>query len=271
MSNLPYVVIKPKVVKVPFVLSIPHCGVEFPTEIKSTYNQELIKQPDDTDWFLQDLYKFASELGITIIYARYSRWVIDLNRDPESKPLYNDGRIITALTPITDFFGNKIYNSQVEEPDSAEVERRIKEYYWPYYHKIESLIEELKQDFNNVLFWDAHSIRSFVPTIRKEIFPEFILGNNDQKTADLSIISTALENLESSSFEVKHNTPFKGGHLTRYFGSPENNVHALQLEMIKSLYMLEDELTYDSTKAEEVSALLENTFKALILSIRQLN
>ncbi len=267
----PYVVIEPKGKKIPFVLSIPHCGVDFPLEIKSHYNQELIQQPDDTDWFLQDLYQFASELGITIIHAKYSRWVIDLNRDPESKPLYNDGRIITALTPVTDFFGQNIYEESKFEPNQVEVERRLEKYYWPYYTKIEAVIKELQCEFTNVLFWDAHSIRSFVPTIRKEKFPEMILGNNDLKTAQSSLIDTAIAALSLGKYQVNHNTPFKGGHLTRYFGQPNNNVHALQLEMIKSLYMKADELTYDFEKAKGVATIIKTTFEALIIKLSMLN
>ncbi len=81
--------------KVPILISVPHCGVEFPGELSALYNQALIKQPDDTDWFVDQLYDFAPEIGITMITAKYSRWVIDLNRSPESRPLYSDGRIIT--------------------------------------------------------------------------------------------------------------------------------------------------------------------------------
>lgn len=271
MEIEPYVIITPKVTKVPFVLSIPHSGVGFPNELKDKYNQELISQPDDTDWFLQQLYDFASELGITIIYAKYSRWVIDLNRDPASKPLYNDGRIITALTPVTDFLGNKIYTKSEFEPDEKEVNRRLETYYWPYYKKIEELISNLQKDFKNVQFWDAHSIRSFVPTIRKEIFPEMILGDNDEKTAHKELIAIALNFLSESNFQVNHNDPFKGGHLTRYFGSPENNIHALQLEMIKSLYMEKDELIYDEERALKVKDVLKSTFKALIKKMEELN
>ena len=263
----PYYIIEPKVKKVPFILSVPHCGVEFPTELKEHYNQTLIQQPDDTDWFVQELYNFASELGITIIYAKYSRWVIDLNRDPESKPLYNDGRIITALTPVTDFFGNNIYQNEGLIPSEQETERRLKKYYWPYYKKIEELIAELKIEFKEVLFWDAHSIRSFVPTIRKEKFPDMILGDNDEKTAHKKLIQTALEGLSTSTYQVNHNTPFKGGHLTRYFGNPQNGVNALQLEMTKLLYMEDNELDFSTQRANKVREVLKNTFNELIKKI----
>lgn len=271
MNNLPYIIIEPKGPKIPFILSIPHCGVDFPDEIKSHYNQDLIAQPDDTDWFLEQLYDFASELGITIIHAKYSRWVIDLNRDPNSQPLYNDGRIITALTPVTDFLGNSIYKQPSFEPNKAEVERRLETYYWPYYNKIEELINSFKSDYKEVLFWDAHSIRSFVPTIRKEKFPDLILGNNDEKTADSKFIASTLKSLKKSTFQVNHNTPFKGGHLTRYFGKPEENVHALQLEMIKTLYMTTDELTYDAEHATNVKTVLKNTFDDLIKVLHKMN
>ena len=213
----PYTIVEPNAPLVPVIVSVPHCGTDFPEEIRSHYVESLAAQPDDTDWFVHNLYNFVSELGITMIHAKYSRWVIDLNRDPESKPLYNDGRIITGLTPTTDFFDRDIYISEEKVPNEKEVRRRLETYYWPYYRKIESLLQERVKKFGNVLLWDAHSIRQSVPTIRKERFPDMILGNNDGKTAHQTLINTALENLRSGQYEVKHNTPFKGGHITRYF------------------------------------------------------
>ena len=209
-------------------------------------------QPDDTDWFVHDLYNFAPDLGITIIHAKYSRLVIDLNRDPESKPLYTDGRIITELVPKTDFLGNDIYIDKKFLPDDAEIERRLENYYRPYYQKIENLLEERLNEFGKVLLWDAHSIRRFVPTIREEPFPDLILGDNDEKSAGKEIIEIALSNLKNGKYGVNHNSPFKGGNITRSFGKPEKNIHALQLEMTKTNYMDDDELTFNEERANEM-------------------
>ena len=265
----PYVIIEPKVQKVPMILSVPHCGIDFPEELKNDYVDSLAAAPDDTDWFVHQLYNFASELGITIIYAKYSRWVIDLNRDPESKPLYNDGRIITALTTRTDFFGKEIYK-EGKEPDQQEVERRLKEYYWPYYAKVQNLLDQRKSEFGKVLLWDAHSIRRHVPTIRKEFFPDMILGDNDETTANDRLIDAALNGLSNSKYQVNHNTPFKGGHITRYFGKPEENQHALQLEMNKILYMNDEELLFDESRANKMRSILRPTFEDLITRIHSL-
>jgi N-formylglutamate deformylase len=262
--NNPYFIIEPAGVKVPVILSVPHSGVEFPEELKSHYRSEMAVQPDDTDWFVHDLYNFAPELGITVIHAKYSRWVIDLNRDPESKPLYTDGRIITALAPTTDFLGNEIYVDKKFVPSPEEIERRLETYYRPYYQKIESLLMDRIEEFGQVLLWDAHSIRRFIPTIREEPFPDLILGDNDEKSARKEIIEIALNGLKRGKYGVNHNSPFKGGYITRHFGNPEKNVHALQLEMAKIHYMDDDELTFSENRAEEMRKVLRPVFEQLI-------
>ncbi|GAA4113631.1 N-formylglutamate deformylase [Aquimarina addita] len=254
--------------KVPILISIPHAGTQFPVEIKHYYKKKMRNHLDDTDWYVHKLYEFAPSLGITIIKANLSRWVIDLNRDPKSIPLYTDNRLITAITPITDFYGNNIYTSSSSEPDPIEIQRRLDLYYWPYYRQIETLIADLKKKFGKVLLWDAHSIRHLVSTIQKKPFPDMILGNNDQKTAHPQLILTALEKLRSKKFEVAHNTPFKGGHITRYFGKPAQNVHALQLEMNKILYMDDNEITYNTKRASEVQEVLQDTLQHLIRTMK---
>jgi N-formylglutamate deformylase len=260
----PYFLIEPAAEISPIILSVPHSGVEFPAEIKTRYREEIVRQPDDTDWFVHDLYNFAAELGITVIHAKYSRLVIDLNRDPESKPLYTDGRIITELVPKTDFLGNSIYVDEKFIPDDAEIERRKENYYRPYHQKIENLLRERLTEFGKVLLWDAHSIRRSVPTIRQEPFPDLILGDNDEKSADKEIIEIVLSNLQKGKYGVNHNSPFKGGFITRSFGKPENNVHALQLEMTKTNYMDDDELTFNEERASEMRKVLRPVFENLI-------
>lgn len=262
--NNPYFLIEPAGKKVPVILSSPHSGVEFPDELQAHFRPELMAQPDDTDWFVHDLYNFAPALGINVIHARYSRWVIDLNRNPSSKPLYTDGRIITELVPKTDFLGNEIYIDKKHVPGDAEVARRRENYYQPYYRKIESLLAERVAEFGRVLLWDAHSIRRFVPTIQKEPFPDLILGDNDEKSAAKEIIEIALGNLESGKYGVNHNSPFKGGNITRSFGNPEGKIHALQLEMAKTNYMNDDELTFNEARANEIRIVLRRVFEKLI-------
>lgn len=249
--------------ELPIVVSVPHCGIDFPDEIKAEYKSDLIKSPDDTDWFVDTLYDFVVTMGITLITAKYSRWVIDLNRDVDSKPLYTDGRIITALCPATTFLGEPLYTDERKDVASDEVERRLNVYYRPYHNKIQSLLDDTKKKFGKVLLWDCHSIRQVVPTIQKDKFPDLILGDADERACDPNLIKTALKNLGSVGYSLNHNHPFKGGTITRSFGKPSENQHALQLEMTKVNYMDDSEMKYDKSRADKMRELLKRTFNEL--------
>jgi N-formylglutamate amidohydrolase len=198
-----------------------------------------------------------------MIHANYNRWVIDLNRDPENKPLYTDGRIITTLCPTTTFFGETIYKDERKEVQSEEVRRRVGLYYKTYHQKVAELIEEKKKKFGKVLLWDCHSIRQWVPTIHKEKFPDLILGDADETSASKKIIDAAYASLQNGEYTVQHNHPFKGGYITRSFGKPEQNVHALQLEMSKVMYMDDAEMNYHEARAAKMRDLLQGVMKTL--------
>ena len=249
--------------RIPILLSVPHCGTAFPDELKDQYNQNLIQTPDDTDWFVDQLYDFAPSLGITMITAEYSRWVIDLNRDPENKPLYSDGRIITGLCPVTNFLGDPLYADGRTEVNSIEVSRRRERYYRPYHEKLADLLSTLKSEFGKVLLWDCHSIRQYVKTIYIDKFPDLILGDADGTSASANIIAMAFQKLGTSSYSVSHNFPFKGGYITRNYGKPLENQHALQLEMSKINYMNNSETQYDKGRAEKMKALLRTSLLSL--------
>ncbi len=250
--------------EVPILISVPHCGIEFPEEIRNDYKADLIAAPDDTDWFVHQLYDFAPVMGMTMIAAKYSRWVIDLNRDPKSKPLYTDGRIITTLCPTTTFLGEPLYQDERTEINQTEIDRRLEKYYQPYHRQIEENLIRLKKKFGKVLLWDCHSIRQVVPTIQKEKFPDLILGDADGTSASPGLIETTLGVLDHSGYSVSHNHPFKGGIITRHFGKPSENVHALQLEMTKVNYMDDTETRYDPVRANKIKLVLQKVFNKLI-------
>jgi N-formylglutamate deformylase len=252
-----------KLPRVPVVLSIPHCGTYFPEEIRSEYVPRLIKVPDDTDWYVDRLYSFAASMGITVISARWSRWVIDLNRDPGSKPLYDDGRIITGLCPVTTFLGEPLYKDGRRAISSPEVTRRTKRYFMPYHDRLAALLADVKREFGKVLLWDCHSIRRVVPTIHPHAFPDLILGDADGSSAHPLLTERALQQLGRGDFSLSHNTPFKGGYITRHYGAPEKNQSALQLEMTKINYMDDRETDYHVARAKKMEELLYNTLSCL--------
>ena len=254
---------KPTTQRAPILISFPHSGTYIPHEITEHYLPESIDFIDDTDWFLPQLYPFAHEMGITTIQANYTRWVIDLNRNPELAPLYNDGRLITGLCTTTDFLGNSIYRTG-KEPDAQEVERRKEAYFKPYYEAVQAILDDLKEEFGYAILYDSHSIRSVVPSIQKQRFPDMILGTADGNSASANIAKTALSALENGPYETTYNHPFKGGNITRHFGKPALRQHALQLERCKDLYMNETETGFHEEKGIIMTDFLKGLFQELI-------
>jgi N-formylglutamate deformylase len=114
------------------------------------------------------------------------------------------------------------------------------------------------------LLWDCHSIRQVVSTIQKDKFPDLILGDADGTSASPGLIETALGVLDHGDYSVQHNHPFKGGYITRHYGNPAENQHALQLEMTKVNYMDDAEVKYDKARAGKVRGLLKKVFEKLI-------
>lgn len=268
--NDSFFIVPPLGAPLPIVVSCPHSGIEIPSDIAKSMRREMAEGVPDTDWFVHDLYSFAPAMGITLLHARYNRFVIDLNRDPENKPLYTDGRHMTGLVPVTSFDARPIYVDGAS-PDPIEVERRLATFYRPYHAKAHELVAGLKTKFKHVLFFEAHSIKRHVPTIRQEPFPDLMLGDQRGKTADEAVSTAALLRLQSGNhFSVAHNDPFMGGYLTRAFGRPQEGVHALQLEMSQDVYMNEHDGSHDKAKQDAMSAHLQTLLAGLARTLGSL-
>ena len=241
---------------VPILISIPHCGTNIPNKLN-------IKTSvcSDTDWFLEHLYDFAPHMGIGVIHATFARYVVDLNRSPSSAPLYSDGRILTDAIPLRQFDGTPLYESPPSEEERAQ---RLSEYFFPYHQEIQKRLESLRSQFGWALLFDAHSIKRHVPTIQKEPFPDMILGSNDRCSASENLIEQVWKHLNQSSYRVTHNTPFKGGYITRSFGNPSEHIHALQLEMSQDLYLDEQNPQWAPERAHMIQSFLKTLCTQLL-------
>jgi N-formylglutamate deformylase len=261
---IPYHINEAKENVVPIIVSVPHCGTLIPDDLRNQFFPNQLDTLDDTDWYVDKLYDFVPSMGITMISATYSRWVIDLNREIDDRPLYQDGRIITGVCPVANFKGEKLYVNKRRAVDKKEIQRRYTLYYRPYHEKLQQLLKERLASFGRVLLWDCHSIRQHVPTIHPLKFPDLILGDANERSASSVLINDALQVLGSKSWAVSHNYPFKGGTITRTYGKPHLGQHALQLEMTKVNYMDDDERVFDETRAEKMRQLLRSVFEKLI-------
>ncbi|WP_028232648.1 N-formylglutamate deformylase [Paraburkholderia mimosarum] len=220
----------------PLVVSIPHLGTQIPAALCHLYTEEALTVAD-TDWHLDRLYAFVRELGATVIGARVSRYVIDLNRPPNDESLY-PGQTTTGLCPGETFRGEPIYKPGCA-PDAAERATRVAQYWQPYHDALAAELARLRERYANVLLWEAHSIASVLPRLFDDKLPDLNLGTQDGRTCAPPVQQAAVDAMAASPYTWVGNGRFKGGYITRNYGAPERGIHAVQLEMCQSTYMNE--------------------------------
>jgi N-formylglutamate deformylase len=231
---------------------------------------DTVRAVPDTDFHLHRLYDFAPSLGATLLYANYSRYVVDLNRPESGAPLY-PGRNETGLVPTSSFRGEALYRKG-DEPDATETERRLAAYYRPYHAQLQTLLAGLVERHGYALLFDAHSIQSRVPRFFEGELPGLMLGDVDGTSCDPRVADAVYAVHTNSGFSSGRNAPFKGGYITRAYGKPSAKVHALQLEMSQRLYMHEEPpFAYDVERAEMLRPVLVRTLRTFVETAAELN
>jgi len=240
----------------PLLISVPHDGREIPITIKARMTQAGLDIPD-TDWHVAELYAFARELGAHILVANFSRYVVDLNRSANDDVLY-PGRLVTGLCPQTTFSGDDIYAQK--PPNATEEQQRIIRYWQPYHEKIRTSLTAIRERFGYALLWDAHSIPSTVPRLFDGELPLLNLGSNDGASCSAELERSVVVAMQEQCKNCVSNGRFKGGYITREYGDPAHNVHALQLEIAQRAYMDERNLSFDTDRA----AILRRQLRTMI-------
>lgn len=252
----------------PLIVSIPHVGTHIPDELRDRFTPEALTRVD-TDWHLDRLYAFAERLDATIICARVSRYVVDLNRPATGESLY-PGMITTSLCPSETFRGEPLYPPGCE-PGDAEVAQRVEAYWRPYHAALQEEIARARAAHPNVLLWDAHSIASLLPRLFAGKLPDLNFGTSDGDSCGDQVIAAAVDAARRSSLTWVLNGRFKGGFITRKYGNPANGVHAIQLEMCQSLYMDEQApFAWREDMASQVVPVVQACVQSALECIRHL-
>jgi N-formylglutamate deformylase len=251
----------------PLLVSMPHVGTDIPDDVAARL-MPCAAPRADTDWHLAELYGFVEEMGASVLSARWSRYLIDLNRPPENTNLY-PGQDTTGLCPVDTFGRERLYREGME-PGEAEVRRRLERYWRPYHDQLRAELGRLLALHGRVVLWDAHSIASKVPRFFEGRLPDLNFGTADGKSCSLQLEGAMIKLTQAQDhYSFIFNGRFKGGHITRFYGNPAGGVHAIQLEMCQCLYMNEAApFEYRPDLAGEVQPLLRELLGAAVEWVR---
>ena len=253
----------------PLLVSMPHVGTTIPEPLRAAYVPRAL-EVEDTDWHLDRLYAFVLQRGASVLRPEFSRYVIDLNRPPDDQPMY-PGASNTELCPTRFFTGDALYRENAAPSPEQRVQRRAA--YWePYHHALQQELQRLKAEHGHVLLWDAHSIRAEIPWLFEGTLPDLNVGTANGTSAHVSV-TEAVARAAGEHAAVTHvvNGRFKGGYITRHYGRPAEDVHAVQLEMVQKLYMEEaPPWRYDEHRATAIQPVLRDMVDAAVDACRRL-
>jgi N-formylglutamate amidohydrolase len=238
------------------VFNSPHSGAVYPRAFLESIDLGPHQVRSSEDAFVDELFAAAPAWGAPLLAARVPRACIDLNRaaddlDPAliagTSRRFLSARIAAGLGVIPRVVGEGRPIMRGKLP-LAEAERRIADYWHPYHARLRMLLAEARMRFGAALLIDCHSMpRDAVSgaTLLGGRRPEVVLGDRFGVACGGWVIEAVEAAFSAEGFVVARNTPFAGGYITQTYGRPQKDVHALQIEIDRSLYM--DEVRIERT------------------------
>lgn len=252
----PFEVIEPRAGESPVVVEVPHAGLWIDPEALAFTLAPARSIARDADLYVDQLVQDAPAEGASLLVARASRYVVDLNRgeaDWDGETVEGGGRtpwprgVVWRLT--TD--GDPMLAGPLPR---RELDRRLEGVYRPYHRTLEALLQRKRDRFGFAILLCAHSMpsqprppaangagsRAKGPTepVRADLVP----GTRGRTSAAGAVIDRVDAHGRALGWTIRHDDPYRGGFSTAHYGQPARGVHAVQIEIARRRYMDETSL-----------------------------
>ncbi len=241
----------------PVLLSIPHSGRDYPDWLVgfSHHGRKSLESLEDP--LVDRLAWRALGRGIGAVVAQTPRAAVDCNRaEDEIDPgLVHSPRRIRPTPRARGGLGivpsrTAAYGHLWRKPIGRdELERRLDQAYRPYHDAIERQLSLLVDRFGCALLLDCHSMPA------TDGCADVVFGDRFGRSAAPWLMAKAASLASAAGFSSAANDPFAGGHIVDRHGSPQNGIHAVQVEIDRRCYLCPGAVP--GARFDEVAGLLE--------------
>lgn len=232
------------------IFASPHSGRIYPDWFLAESRLDTQHLRSSEDAFVDRLIMPGLDHGAVVLTANVPRCVVDLNRAAdEMDPLVVTGalprimspRIMAGLGVIPRVVsqGRAIHDRPIPR---EEADMRITRLWHPYHRALQTLIDEAVERFGGAILIDMHSMPRDALAHLPRPRPDFVLGDRNGISASARISALVSEAVTAEGFRLRRNSPFAGAYITAAYGKPRQNIHVVQLEMDRSLYMDERQI-----------------------------
>jgi N-formylglutamate deformylase len=249
----PFERIDPTGPETPVIVEIPHAGLEMGAPFLEPLAAPARSIARDADLYVDGLYEDGPAEGATLLVARASRYVIDLNRsegDVDAEVVEGgrgDSRMHHGLVWRTTSDGER---ALLRRLTATELNERLDLVWRPYHRELAAIVDRKRSRFGFAVLLAAHSMpsvdRAPKPTGREPADPserraDVVPGSRGRKSAAAPFIGAVEAHAVARGWTVRHDDPYAGGFTTQHYGRPAEHVHAVQIELARRLYL--DEAT----------------------------
>jgi N-formylglutamate amidohydrolase len=251
------------------VLSVPHAGRAYSPALLRSSRLPLKMLETLEDRLVDRLIWRAQGTGAVALVARAPRAEIDLNRDereidpslvvppPPSRTLLQSPRSRGGLgvVPSRISGAGPIW---LQRLPAHELSRRIASIHGPYHAALEQALIEARERFGTAILLDCHSM----PPRDAGGGAGIVFGDRHGTSISPLLEEAAIAAARAAGYQVVKNVPYAGGYITARHGRPHAGIHALQIEIDRSLY-LDAELREPGAGFDGVAMMLEAVVGAL--------
>jgi N-formylglutamate amidohydrolase len=231
----------------PVLLAVPHAGRCYPSALAAQARVPMERLRALEDRHADRLVEQAVAEGASAIVARMARAAIDLNRDPrEIDPAMIDSAISAdrlllsgkvraglGLFPRRLPACGELWRGRMALDEAA---RRIAVAHTPYHRAIAERIEAIRSVFGVAILIDCHSMPPL--PVRQAGGPvRIVVGDRFGAGASAAVVDVAMAVIEGAGLRAARNHPYAGGYTIDRHGRPRKQVHAIQIEFDRSLYL----------------------------------
>ena len=244
----------------PLVYAVPHAGRHYPPSLlaASAVPRAVLEELEDRH--ADRLVERAVAHGAVAIVARVARAWIDLNRgeqdldpalrDPAGSGPPASARAQTGLGRRPARGGRR--SLWRVAPSPAEAARRVALVHQPYHAAIAHALAEACARFGHAVLIDCHSMPPLGGTRPAAV----VIGDLHGRSAGAGVAAQLLKTVREAGYLAAHNAPYAGAYGIERHGQPVHGIHALQIEIDRSLYLTRDLRTISSGLAAASALLL---------------
>ena len=117
---------------------------------------------------------------------------------------------------------------------AAELARRIESIHRPYHAALADALAQARERFGAAVLLDCHSMPPRSPESGE---PRIVFGDLHGTSARHDLAAAAVAAAGALGYSVGRNRPYAGGHVVGRHGAPGRGIHAIQIEIDRSLYL----------------------------------